>query len=227
MRFFTLLNIFVMSFLICGCATQEPAEIDYHYNNAAEQAYTTISDNSYKESTDGIKSKPIKSIQRDDTSDSGELKEHEQDRTTVMPNEIQGLKSENNPEHDKFMMPVYGVVISKFGDQSPNGTNNGINIKASEGADIKSIENGTVIYSGKDAKFGNLLIIKLDKRELYVAYAHMRDLLFTKGTKVSLGQVIGHVGKTGNINEPQLHFAIREGKIAVDPTKYIDIIHHN
>ena len=63
--------------------------------------------------------------------------------------------------------------------------------------------------------------IKLNDSNLYVAYAHMEDLMFNKDEIIKQGDVIGYVGNTGSAEVPKLHFAIREGKIAVDPLKYI------
>ena len=42
-----------------------------------------------------------------------------------------------------------------------------------------------------------------------------------KGAKVKQGEFIGSVGKSGNVQEPQLHFEIRKGKEAVNPLKYL------
>jgi murein DD-endopeptidase MepM/ murein hydrolase activator NlpD len=38
-----------------------------------------------------------------------------------------------------------------------------------------------------------------------------------KGDNVSQGSTIAHVGTTGNVREPQLHFSLREGREARDP----------
>ncbi|MDD9334701.1 MAG: LysM peptidoglycan-binding domain-containing M23 family metallopeptidase [Rickettsiaceae bacterium] len=122
----------------------------------------------------------------------------------------------------KFIKPIDGKITIKFGEQTSKGKSKGINIAADEGTAVESIATGQVVFAGNDTKFGNLLIIKLDNSDLYVAYAHLQDLLIQKGTTISQGKIIGHVGSTGDAKYPQLHFAIREGKIAVDPLKYVD-----
>ncbi|MDR0773803.1 MAG: LysM peptidoglycan-binding domain-containing M23 family metallopeptidase [Rickettsia sp.] len=122
----------------------------------------------------------------------------------------------------KFIKPIEGKIIIKFGEQTSKGKSKGINIAADEGTAVESIATGQVVFAGNDTKFGNLLIIKLDNSDLYVAYAHLQDLLVQKGARISQGKIIGHVGSTGDAKYPQLHFAIREGKIAVDPLKYVD-----
>ncbi len=53
------------------------------------------------------------------------------------------------------------------------------------------------------------------------AYAHASDMLVAKGDTVKQGDLIGYVGKTGEVTSAQLHFGIREGKNAVDPEKLL------
>lgn len=120
-----------------------------------------------------------------------------------------------------FMMPVNGTIISKFGEIYMGKKNNGINIAASAGDEVKAVSDGAVIYSGDDARFGKLMIIKHNQGDLFSAYAHMSDLEFAQNDIVKKGQVIGHVGQTGDVKKPQLHFAIRKGKTPVDPVAYL------
>ncbi len=50
------------------------------------------------------------------------------------------------------------------------------------------------------------------RRSLYVLYAHLQDAPGVKpGEKVTCGQVIGKVGKSGNALNPHLHLEIRVG----------------
>ncbi|MCC8372275.1 MAG: LysM peptidoglycan-binding domain-containing M23 family metallopeptidase [Rickettsia endosymbiont of Pseudomimeciton antennatum] len=122
----------------------------------------------------------------------------------------------------KFIKPIDGKIITKFGEQTSKGKSKGINIAAREGSTVKSIASGKVMFAGNDKKFGNLLIVQLDNSDLYVAYAHLQDLIVQKGATVSQGEVVGHVGDTGDAEYPQLHFAIRQGKLAVDPLQYVN-----
>ncbi|WP_375327452.1 murein hydrolase activator EnvC family protein [Candidatus Tisiphia endosymbiont of Nemotelus uliginosus] len=121
----------------------------------------------------------------------------------------------------KFIKPVEGKIIRRFGEQTPTGESKGINIAANEGEIVHSIAVGKVAFAGKDKRFGNLVIIKLKQGDLYVAYAHLQDLILKKDDLITQGEIIGHVGHTGEVNSPQLHFAIREGKVAIDPLKYL------
>lgn len=118
-------------------------------------------------------------------------------------------------------LPVEGSIVSKFGQSYLGAINQGINISAPMGTDVYSSSNGEVIHSAYDPKFGNLIIIKSHNEDIFMAYAHMSDLSLKVGERVVEGQVLGHVGQTGKVTKPQLHFAIRKGKIPMDPVGYL------
>jgi murein DD-endopeptidase MepM/ murein hydrolase activator NlpD len=86
---------------------------------------------------------------------------------------------------------------------------------------VRAVDNGVVAYAGDELKgFGNLLLIR-HSDGLITAYAHSAKLLVAKGDVVKQGQVIATVGKTGNVDSPQLHFEVRKGTEAVDPEQYL------
>lgn len=130
-------------------------------------------------------------------------------------------KSINSSAKIVSIFPVAGKIISKFGDNYLGAKNNGINIAAPIGTDVHASRAGKVVYAGSDAKFGNLVIIKSLQDENFMAYSHLNDLMIHKEDVVSEGQLIGHVGQTGNVTSPQLHFAVRQGKTPIDPEKYL------
>lgn len=117
----------------------------------------------------------------------------------------------------RFLWPVKGKVIAAFGAREGGLHNDGINIAAQQGAQIKAAENGVVVYAGNELRgFGNLLLIK-HADGWTTAYAHADTLLVRRGDRVARGQPIATVGATGNVDSPQLHFEIRKGQQAVDP----------
>jgi len=120
-----------------------------------------------------------------------------------------------------FYWPVKGSVISKFGPKKGGLYNDGINISAKEGTPIKASDDGEVVYAGNELRgYGNMLLIKHNSGYL-TAYAHADDFLVKKGDLIKKGQVIAHVGQTGHVTSPQLHFSIRQGRKAIDPEKYL------
>lgn len=120
-----------------------------------------------------------------------------------------------------FVWPVEGRVVSSFGSKTGGRHNDGLNIAAPRGAPVRAAENGVVAYAGREIRgFGNLLLIKHDGG-LITAYAHADSLLVARGDVVTRGQVIAKVGKTGGVDNPQLHFEVRRGTTAVDPGQFL------
>lgn len=125
-------------------------------------------------------------------------------------------------DSSKLRWPVSGRVISGFGGR-PDGTHNdGINMSVPLGTDVHAAEAGVVAYSGSELKgYGNLVLIRHDNGWV-TAYAHNDELLVKRGDKVRRGQVIGKAGKTGTVDQPQVHFELRQGSKPVDPTPFME-----
>ena len=122
----------------------------------------------------------------------------------------------------KFIKPTEGNVISKFGDMQDGVPNDGINIKANLGTNVKAAADGKVIYTGDKLgeEFGNVILVQHDN-DLITSYAHLDKIAKKNGAKVRRGDVLGTVGKTGDVKSPQLHFEVLKDKKPVDPMKYI------
>lgn len=123
----------------------------------------------------------------------------------------------------KFRWPVRGRVISGFGNR-PDGTHNdGINLAVPHGTDVHAAENGRVVYAGNELKgYGNLILIRHDSGNWVTAYAHSEQMLVKRDDVVKRGQVIAKAGKTGTVDQPQVHFELRQGSTPVDPTPYLE-----
>ena len=121
-----------------------------------------------------------------------------------------------------FIWPVKGPLISKFGPNGKGLKNDGINISARSGTPVRAAQEGVVAYAGNELRgFGNLLLVR-HANGWISAYAHNSKLLVETGDKVYRGQIISHVGNTGSVNFPQLHFELRRGKRPVDPERYLN-----
>src|SRR5712672_2343510 len=122
----------------------------------------------------------------------------------------------------RFPWPVHGHVLASYGVAADGTHNDGINIAASRGTPIKSVESGIVAYVGNELRgYGNLVLIKHTNGWIS-AYAHCDEVLVRKGDPVYKGQTIAKVGATGGVTEPQLHFELRQGKRPVDPRGFLD-----
>lgn len=120
-----------------------------------------------------------------------------------------------------FRWPIQGRIISDFGPKPGGERNDGINLAAPEGADIRAAESGTVIYAGNEIPgYGNLILIR-HADNFVTAYAHTSAMLVAKDQTVTRGQVIGRVGQTGSVTSPQLHFELRRGSTPINPMDYL------
>lgn len=123
--------------------------------------------------------------------------------------------------NSKFSWPVRGNILSGYGPKKGGLVNDGINIAAAQGTPVKAAENGVVAYAGNEVKgMGNLIIIQHSDGWMTI-YAHLDSMSVKRGTRVNVGNQIGTVGKTGKVDKPQLHFEIRKGTKAYNPTQYL------
>lgn len=120
-----------------------------------------------------------------------------------------------------FGWPIRGRVISNFGDK-PNGqANDGLNIAAPLGTQVLAAKDGTVAYAGNELRsFGNMVLVR-HPGGMFTVYAHLDQILVTKDAPITKGQVVGTVGQSGGVSEPQLHFEVRRGSNPQDPMKYL------
>lgn len=143
----------------------------------------------------------------------------------VKPKSVKVSKVTTRPakrSSSKFLKPVRGKVISKYGAKKSGLHNDGINIAAARGTAVKAAENGVVVYAGSALKgSGNLILVRHDGQWM-TAYAHLDHIGVKEGQRVTRGRSIGRVGSTGSVSTPQLHFEVRRGTSAMNPLKYLE-----
>ena len=122
---------------------------------------------------------------------------------------------------DGFLWPTRGRIIDGFGSKPNGARNDGINIGAEIGTPVMAAENGIVVYAGDSIPgFGRMLLIR-HAGGFTTAYAHNSALFAKVGSEVERGQVIAHVGSSGAVAGPQLHFEMRLGPKPVDPSRHL------
>lgn len=127
----------------------------------------------------------------------------------------------SSPHADRFIWPVQGRIIGRYGTTAAGTHNDGINIAAPAGTPVRAADAGVVAYAGNELRgYGDLILIKHADGWM-TAYAHNGSILVHRGEAVRRGQEIATVGETGIVNEPQLHFEIRRGTQAFDPLDYL------
>jgi septal ring factor EnvC (AmiA/AmiB activator) len=120
--------------------------------------------------------------------------------------------------------PVEGTFLYRFGRFiNPNNTTtrwNGIGIAANSGTPVKSVSSGTVAYAGQMGTYGNTVILEHGGGD-YSVYGSLSQIEVRKGMRVTKGQILGTVGTSDPALGPHLHFEIRRGGPAVDPTEWL------
>lgn len=94
----------------------------------------------------------------------------------------------------------------------------GIDLSASTGTPIYAANSGNVIFSGF-SNWGYGEAVVLEHGSVYsTLYGHMSQRNVSCGQFVTVGQVIGYVGSTGNSSGPHLHFEIQVNGSAANPS---------
>jgi murein DD-endopeptidase MepM/ murein hydrolase activator NlpD len=128
-----------------------------------------------------------------------------------------------------FINPVPGAEISSgFGKRLHPKTkelmhHNGVDLAARTGTPVLAAGDGMVIKANgesPDEVYGFYVIIAhADGYE--TLYSSLDKILITEGDEIRGGDVIGHVGETGQATGPHLHFELRKDGTPVNPANYI------
>ncbi|WP_299962353.1 peptidoglycan DD-metalloendopeptidase family protein [uncultured Roseobacter sp.] len=113
----------------------------------------------------------------------------------------------------RMVFPVTGAIIREYA----KGKNEGINIKADPGTEVKAADSGTVAAVTKSAEGVPIIVIRHDP-ELLTVYANVTDVTVEKGTKVNRGDPIA---KLRDGSDAYVHFEVRQGFDSVDPMPYL------
>lgn len=122
--------------------------------------------------------------------------------------------------------PAGGTISSEFGYRVDPFTkaqrfHSGMDIAAPTGTPVYNPEAGEVIYSGAYSGYGNVVVVRHDRKGLYTLYGHNSKILVTKGTRVNPGQALALVGSTGRSTGPHLHFEVHFNNKYMNPVDYL------
>ncbi len=113
----------------------------------------------------------------------------------------------------RLAYPVQGAIIRAYA----KGRNDGIDIGASAGTDVKAAAAGTVAAITTNTNGAQIVVIRHDGGLLTV-YVNLTNLTVAKDASVSRGQTIGKVAA----GDPSfLHFEVRQGVDSVDPARFL------
>jgi septal ring factor EnvC (AmiA/AmiB activator) len=121
--------------------------------------------------------------------------------------------------------PVQGEIIDAFGrHEHPKyhtiTLNNGVDIAADIGTPVISVGDGVVDLVQWLPGYGQTVIVN-HGRGFYTIYAHLSAVSVVQGARVAPGQTLGAVGDTGSLKGACLHFEVRNGGSAENPTGWL------
>ncbi|MCB1915182.1 MAG: peptidoglycan DD-metalloendopeptidase family protein [Rhodocyclaceae bacterium] len=118
--------------------------------------------------------------------------------------------------------PLTGAMVGRFGEPRANGGAiwKGVFIRAREGAEVRAVAPGEVVFADWLRGFGNLVII--DHGKAYMTVYGNNDILIARlGQKVLGGEAIASVGIDEGSQESGLYFEIRHRGEPVNPLKWV------
>ncbi|MBI3752491.1 MAG: peptidoglycan DD-metalloendopeptidase family protein [Deltaproteobacteria bacterium] len=122
-------------------------------------------------------------------------------------------------------MPANGKIISLYGKvEHPKfhtiTFNNGIEIEANLGAEVRSVYKGRVAYTGWFRGYGKIMIIDHGDG-YYTLFGRLSKILKDVDSVVEKGEVIALVGDTGSMKGPHLYFEVRQKGVPLDPLNWL------
>lgn len=116
-------------------------------------------------------------------------------------------------------LPTQGRIVQTFGSPRLETVWDGVLIAAQEGAEVKAVADGKVVFAQWLKSYGYLMILEHDPDYLTL-YAFNQSLFKRKNDTVRSGEVIAAVGQSGGRPQPGLYFAIRKQGAALDPAPW-------
>ena len=121
--------------------------------------------------------------------------------------------------------PVNSRVTSNFGTRNDPFTgkpkkHRGIDFAGKIGTELMAVAPGRVVSAGERVGYGTT--VEIDHGLGFTTlYAHLSQILVSRGDWVRPGTVIGLAGSSGRSTGPHLHYEIRYKGSPFDPTKFV------
>ncbi len=148
---------------------------------------------------------------------------------TVAPTatpEATSLSKEFNNNRGSLPWPVKNGVITGYFGRQPHPTipnieivNNGIDIQTDQGAQVRSVFEGTVVGTQFIPGFDYMVI--LQHGSYYTVYSNLEEVSVKKGDKVAIRQSIGKVSTDRKTNTSAVHFEIWKEKTRLNPQDWV------
>jgi septal ring factor EnvC (AmiA/AmiB activator) len=120
----------------------------------------------------------------------------------------------------QLRLPVRGDLISKYGSRGDGPASKGLFIRTDEGAEVKAVAAGQVVFAEWLRGFGNLIIIDHGHQYMTI-YGNNQAVLKRAGDIVKTGDVIANAGNSGGNEQSGLYFEMRYRGHAFDPLDWM------
>ncbi len=125
------------------------------------------------------------------------------------------------------MWPVRGPIRSAYGRRRDPFTgaselHRALDIGALHGTVVRTPADGKVIYAGRRANYGNLIVVD-HGGGVTTWFGHLSGFEAAIGDPVQKGSVIAYVGNTGRSTGPHLHYEVRLNNRSLNPRNYLPV----
>ena len=139
-----------------------------------------------------------------------------EDSAGVFPHDFEALRG-------LLRLPVKGELVTRFGSKRGDGPSwKGVFIKTEEGAEVKAIAGGRVVFAEWLRGFGNLIIVDHGNQYMSI-YGNNQAVLKHAGDVVKTGEVIANAGNSGGNEQSGLYFEMRHQGRAFDPLGWVSL----
>lgn len=134
--------------------------------------------------------------------------------STVFDDSMDARDGIGTPELDELLFPLVQPDRYYVGDcwaQPRDGgarLHTGIDINAPEGTNLLAVTDGVILDNGYNKVAGNYVVLRAPSGIQYHYYHLVEPSDLPPGTPVTTGDVVGHVGSTGNSRANHLHFTV-------------------
>lgn len=115
-----------------------------------------------------------------------------------------------------------GIITEGFGihryGENVTTENNGVDIKTAEGSSVRAVFSGEVAAV---QNFAGSFAVLIRHGEYFTVYSNLRSVSVSRGQKVSLKQNIGSVLTDPTDGTTEVHFEVRKGAVAVNPSSWL------
>tara|TARA_B110000438_G_scaffold300411_1_gene352745 strand:- start:352 stop:1047 length:696 start_codon:yes stop_codon:yes gene_type:complete len=131
-------------------------------------------------------------------------------------------KYQLNGEYNNLIpnnLPVKGIVTKGLA-YSKNNEHNGIDIAAILNSNVKSAQEGFVVFADEIDHYGKTIIIS-HPNSYFTLYSHLSSIKVKSRDYVKVNQSIGSIGRSEKSDAPHLHFEIWKNHLIIDPRNLI------